>query len=414
MARSSDAFGRPYDPLRELAESTASRLARGSAIADLISGHARPSLTEEIARAMAAPFPTSTGQIFSSDEMRRAMGLSGTSRDGSFGALASSLMTSPRHLWADAIAPMSAGQIASTLGIGTSLRDEIERLSGSALHLLRDTDPRRNVVRDAIEAAAGLGTASTKMSLLAASMDALGPKTMVADAAFHALLGDWRSHANLPEAYWRSWPTRQRMYREAEVDPELIEAEAGEVVEALVESGMVEGAISPSGTVSAILEVGGSRMTVSARRPRHQAYDAITALEDAMRRFVADKLAAHEGDEWFKRRVPGDVVRRAKERRQAAMLGSEDKASLIEHIDLGDFVAIVLKGDNWRDVFGPVFGNAEHFKVDLERLNINRRPAMHTRKVDPVRLAETLIVIQRLEKLMAADGRIDQGWDDDN
>ncbi|MFO1124626.1 MAG: endonuclease NucS [Methylocystis sp.] len=51
-----------------------------------------------------------------------------------------------------------------------------------------------------------------------------------------------------------------------------------------------------------------------------------------------------------------------------------------------------------------MFDRAEWLKVDLERLNANRRPTMHSRPVEPVQLCEIVFTIRRLVGWMGVTG----------
>lgn len=65
----------------------------------------------------------------------------------------------------------------------------------------------------------------------------------------------------------------------------------------------------------------------------------------------------------------------------------------------------VALGDNWEQAFGPVFQNRSAFQVDMQRLVAARRPTMHGRAIDGVRLTETVCTIRRFIDRM-------EHWDD--
>jgi hypothetical protein len=53
---------------------------------------------------------------------------------------------------------------------------------------------------------------------------------------------------------------------------------------------------------------------------------------------------------------------------------------------------------DWEEVFGDVFVNLVVFDQDMQKFVAARRPAMHIRPIDGVRLAESICVVQRLSR----------------
>jgi len=250
-----------------------------------------------------------------------------------------------------------------------------------------------------------------KMSTFAGTID-MYQSAVAIEASYKSLLGGWQTHARLPEAYWRSRQTRRAMYREAEVDPGVIDAPNSLVVEALVESGIVEGRTSESGRVSAVFEIGGVRLTIGSDRAPTAAYRAITVFERSLRRFVAARLIPIAGPEWFSRRAPGPIVIAAKDRRKAAQRDGEERQPLVEFCELGDLKEIMLRTDNWPE-FEPFFGRQDYLRSAVDSLIASRRPAYHGRSMDGVRLLEVALTIVKLERDMARGAARTEGWDAD-
>jgi hypothetical protein len=241
--------------------------------------------------------------------------------------------------------------------------------------------------------------------MFAGATDFLGARSAASEAAFQSLFGQWHSRPNLSDDYWADPVARHRMYREAEVDEGLIASLPGPAVEILIDSGVVAGGVSDAGTAVAVIEFAGVTTTINARQPRLGAYRALDAFERELRAFIAEKLEGLEGPKWFKRRVPQDVKEHAANRRREALANGEHDASIIEFTDLGQLIPVVLKGDNWDQAFAQVFQNRAAFEVDMQRLVAARRPTMHGRAIDGVRLTETVCTIRRLIDRM-------EHWDD--
>jgi hypothetical protein len=320
--------------------------------------------------------------------------------------------------WADALTGKSARDYATLLGTGDKYRKQFAALNLAAGSIAEATAGFK--ASGAFAEAAGLGRrfagidiTTTKMSLFAGAIDVLGPSAGGSQAAYTALLGGYSTPAMLDRPYWRDPRERARYYRDQDVDDGLIDADNAATVQVLIESGVVEGRRTRAGTMTAVVEAGPVKLRIMASRPKMGAFGAIDAFENALRAFVSAKLEAVAGPKWFKQRVPGDITKRAKERRREAMRAGEPPLSLIHYTDLGDLIGVILRKDNWGEMFETVFDRAEWLKVDLERLNTHRRPTMHSRPIEPVQLCEIVFTIRRLVGWMERDGAWDYGWDGD-
>ncbi len=322
-----------------------------------------------------------------------------------------------RH-WADKLSGVSAQDYAKLLGTHDRYTKQFEALNlaaGSITTATAGLGGSKLAGRIAVLNGnlAGLGATAAKMSLFAGSLDVLGPGTGGNHAAYKALLGSYATPAMLDRAYWRDPRERERYYRDQEVDDGLIDADNAATVAVLIESGVVEGKRTRAGTITAVVEAWPVKIQIKASRPKMGAFGAIDTFENSLRNFVANKLLASQGLNWFKQRVPGDIVQRAKNRRREAMRAGEASLDLIYYTDLGDLIGVITRKDNWSELFEAVFDRAEWLKVDIERLNASRRPTMHSRPIDPVQLCEIVLTIRRLVGWIERDGTWDTGWDRD-
>ena len=319
--------------------------------------------------------------------------------------------------WSSGLLARDEGALSHILEASNTANEEIARLQRMATGIASASDLAARASRG-IELSAIRDTTTLRMSAFAGALDTFGPRASLGHAAFDALLGTWHTRPDLPPAFWRDRPTRERLYRDADVDPGLVDADSATVVEVLVDSGVVEGGRTRTG-VKAVVEIGPLRMSITTGRARHDAFRAIDAFEVALRAYIAAKLEAHlaakgeDATKWFTARVPGNIVGEAKRTRRDAYKAGEDRQPLINFTNLGDLIAVISTRQNWEEVFGAVFGDRDGVKVDLQRLNAHRRPTMHARAVDGLRLAEIVLTIRRLMATMQADGAWDKSWDDD-
>jgi hypothetical protein len=312
--------------------------------------------------------------------------------------------------WAAALIAPSAADIATLMPNVAMHMREIERAKMEALALGTVSGMRETValkaargVPDTVRAA--LEATSLKMSVLAGVGEVSGLRSSAYDDAVRGLMGDWRLRPDLPSSFWRDRRVRERHYRRADVDPGLVAAPPPVAVEIIVDSGLAVGAQCENGAV-ALFGFGGVSVSIRATDAQIDAYRCVLTFERRLRRFVAEKLAAHAGPKWFKQRVDPGVFQKAKGIREAALKSGEQRAELVNYTELGELKEIVLRSDNWSQVFEPVFVNHLRFEHDMQTLMAIRRPTAHSRIVDSPQILEALLVMKRLDDRMSDDG----GW----
>nr|MCU0733687.1 hypothetical protein [Hyphomonas sp.] len=182
--------------------------------------------------------------------------------------------------WADALTSISGGDYAAVPGIGERYRKQFEALNLAAESIAEVTAGLK--ASGAFAEAAWLGRRSAgfdittiKMSLFAGAIDVLGPGAGCSQAAYAALLGGYSTPAMLDRPYWRDPRERARFYRDQDVDDGLIDADNAEIVQVLIESGVVEGRRTRAGTMTAVVEAGPVKLRIMASRPKVGAFGAI-------------------------------------------------------------------------------------------------------------------------------------------
>ncbi len=241
-----------------------------------------------------------------------------------------------------------------------------------------------------------------KMSAIAGIGETFSLRSDLRVDAYQSLFGEWRTRPDLPENYWRDGRVRRRMYREAEVDDGLIVATPGMALEVMIESGLTTGMRSETNAVAVVM-LGEVSMTVRSRGTRKDAYAILERFEVELRAYVTRKLEKRFGDDWFKLRA-SNLIGKAKAIRKAAMERGEAFTPLVNFVELGELAGLILATKNWDEVFGEVFINRAEFDHDMQKLIAARRPTMHVRTIDGVRLVELVCVVQRLSEQMADDG----------
>jgi Swt1-like HEPN len=251
--------------------------------------------------------------------------------------------------------------------------------------------------------AAGLEVTRFKLSAFAGVTDVLGPQTLASTEAYRALFGQWQTRPDLPENFWRDARVRRRMYDAAEVDPGLAQADLKIALEVVVQSGLASGIRSDANAV-AIVSFGDVSMTIRSQGTRGDAYRVLERFEEELRAYITRKLSERFGPDWFKLRVDGNIAGEAKRIRKQALERGEAAMPLVNYTELGHLASIVRGRKNWEEVFADVFVNQTGFDQDMQKLVAARRPTMHIRPIDGLRLVELICVVKRLSSQMEDDG----------
>jgi hypothetical protein len=310
--------------------------------------------------------------------------------------------------WASTLARIELPEITKLYPKLPNVAAEVARLHDTVLKSLTrpigaDQARIRAMLGLTHEFSAILETTQFKMSAFAAVTDKLGTQTRAWDEAYRSLFGQWRTRPDLPESYWRDARVRRRMYEAAEVDPGLAGAGLKVAVEVVVESGLANGARSEANAI-AVIKLDDVSMTIRSTGTRSDAYKVLERFEEKLRAYITRKLFGKFGPDWFKLRVDGNVAGHAKRIRKQALERGEDPIPLINYTELGHLASIIGGWKNWEEVFGDVFVNGAEFDLDMQKLIAARRPTMHIRPIDGVRLVELICLVQRLSKQMENDG----------
>lgn len=113
----------------------------------------------------------------------------------------------------------------------------------------------------------------------------------------------------------------------------------------------------------------------------NDAHDRLTRFETQLRKFIDEQMRAAFGDGWIRHRVPGDIHKAWREKRQKAIDNGEQAWPLIAYADFSDYVPIITRKDNWEAVFKPVFRRQSFVQESFQRLYPIRICTMHARLI---------------------------------
>ena len=102
-------------------------------------------------------------------------------------------------------------------------------------------------------------------------------------------------------------------------------------------------------------------------------------FESQLRKFIHEKMEAKFGTNWIKQRVPGQIGERwrDKQRRDIGTLSWPT----IAYADFTDYVTIITRNDNWRELFELTFVNKDSVQESFRRLHPMRLATMHARLI---------------------------------
>ena len=115
-------------------------------------------------------------------------------------------------------------------------------------------------------------------------------------------------------------------------------------------------------------------------------YATMQGLEIDLRSFINSKLESVSSN-WWKERIPSDVQQRAEERRmkneKLYPWQKPSESQLIHYVDFADYVKIIIRKDNWEQVFSKVFKDKEMVSAKLRELEPLRNAIAHFRRLEP-------------------------------
>jgi hypothetical protein len=138
---------------------------------------------------------------------------------------------------------------------------------------------------------------------------------------------------------------------------------------------------SPTRPISTITP----EMIVALKGTDVESYTKIMSLEDALRKCVSIELSRLTQN-WWKERLPPDVNPNVRDRMAKEMVKEPWKREAdlkpIDFLDFTEYEKIILRSDNWKEAFQPIFRNKDQLAMRLQELSALRNSIMHDRSLD--------------------------------
>jgi hypothetical protein len=128
------------------------------------------------------------------------------------------------------------------------------------------------------------------------------------------------------------------------------------------------------------------------------AQGVLLRLERLLRKFIEEEMTKAFGPNWMKHRLPNGLRDQWEEKKKKAENDGAEERALIEYIDFTDYVRLICKADNWKDVFSVVFGRIESVRETFQRLHPIRLDTAHGRLITQDDELLLSVESKRLEK----------------
>ena len=114
---------------------------------------------------------------------------------------------------------------------------------------------------------------------------------------------------------------------------------------------------------------------------RSWAYNQLYNIELELRNFIEYNMSRNFGPNWVKSRIPEEMKNRWDCKKNKSPAEDQTEHRLIDYADFTDYCNIILRKDNWNEVFKATFHRRELVQESLQRLYPIRNCIMHARPI---------------------------------
>lgn len=189
-------------------------------------------------------------------------------------------------------------------------------------------------------------------------------------------LGDWREKITWPARIDIDPVVRTSLYRGQGFNPDLTTFPHTAFEEIVTEAGLKVPRVPKAEGYDLDGEFDGIGSEAAFQRT-NDAHDSLQRFESQLRRFIDKRMERTFGPSWIKQRIPGEM--------RSNWLNKQKQDPdlqcwpLIAYADFTDYVIIITRNDNWRDLFEAVFVNKSSVQESFRRLYPIRLATMHSR-----------------------------------
>lgn len=212
------------------------------------------------------------------------------------------------------------------------------------------------------------------------ALNTMGPFDTHLTDALRIDLGDWRDDIIWPLSLFVDPAVRTSFYEDRGLNPNLTAFPADSFEELVVSSGIREPWAPDVNKSPFDHEQDDADLEVAFQRT-NEAHDLLQRFETKLREFLEERMNEKVGTNWIKHRVPGETRKRWLEKQQKAKDNGESGWPLIAYADFSDYIVIIVRNDNWQEVFKDVFVRKTSVQESFQRLIPIRTGTMHSRVI---------------------------------
>ena len=214
------------------------------------------------------------------------------------------------------------------------------------------------------------------------------------------VLGDWRDPVEWPVPIFSDPVARSDFYLDRGLDPALTEFPATAFEQIATSAGLKDPPPSLLSDYSRDTDDKDEDEEVAFERT-NAAHDRLQRFETHMRRFIERTMIAAFGHDWIRQRVPPAIREAWSAKREKAKDSGELERPFIAYADFTDYEQIILRKDNWGELFADIFKRPTMVQESFQRLYPIRICTMHARIVTQ---DDELYLYVETKRLLAAIG----------
>lgn len=273
----------------------------------------------------------------------------------------------------------AASEIANLLTGEGAAAAMLQRYGEEPAYIRQAMEIMRTPWLDAQEAAqsvagfAGIQSIGHALAAAPAFNDAL-------TAALRVDLGDWRDNIIWPESIFTDVIARADFYAARGFDSSLTNFPVIAFRETVEIAGLRDEPLAleiqygpPVPAVDGEQEEGFVRTNT--------AHDWLQRFETRLRHFIDTAMTAAYGPKWAKGKLPNGVYEKWQEKKRVAEEAGGQEYPLIAYADFTDYVEVICRRDNWREIFERYFERPESVRESFQRLYPIRICTMHARAI---------------------------------
>ena len=223
------------------------------------------------------------------------------------------------------------------------------------------------------------------------------------NSALRVDLGDWRDRISWSNSILADFQKRSALYQDLGFDPNLTEFPNPAFHETLDIVGVIRDPPSLVAIYGPPVPPPDDEEEEAQLERTKMAHNWLLPLETQLRRFIDNQMKENFGPNWPKHRLPADMYHKWQQKKVTAESAGAREWPLIAYADFTDYVAIICKRDNWREVFAPCFGRQEDVRESFQRLYPVRLDTMQARPITQEDKLLLYVETQRLVKVILSN-----------